>query len=591
MSGGTARRRRRLDSLLLLCAVVLTGLVALVTAAIGKPAERVDSLWANAVVRADGDLRVTETIDYDFTDGDRHGIHRQIPGTGAGTATAPNVSMDGRPVPVDVEHKPDSVDYTIGDPDHTVTGRHRYRIAYTLPGVMAGDGLDWNAVGTGWDVPVAHAEAHITAPRELPHLRCVSGDQGSDAPCAEAGSPAPGRIDVSADGLAAGQAMTVYAGRGAPLARAAPAVLPQPPKAFMSAPEGTEGTSPLVFWAAATGTALVAALLATLVIRRAGRERVRTPQGTRRRDRQRLADESPPSPVPPEGLTPAQAGVLLAGRARRRHRTAALLHAAATGHLILRGQPKTPQLSRPRQAPDAPTDPMTARALDRIFAHGRDVRLGTYHENFAVGWRHLGRDLHEWHRSGGKGLWEPGGQGRWLASVIVGGLGVAVGLRLVCPAAWQQTDPGGAWAVPLVLGSALVGAGAALVLRAWELRRHTELGTHLWCRTEAFRRHLAESPAHRNAAEAEALVGWAMALGEAESWTAAADTTAAGPQQTSPLGGDRILRYSPTLTSVASSSASAPSSSGGGGGGTSFSGGGGGGGAGGGSGGGGGGGW
>ncbi|MEB8341894.1 DUF2207 domain-containing protein [Streptomyces endophyticus] len=593
-AGRPIRRRRRLDTLLLLGAVVLTGLVALVTAAIGKPAERVDSLWANAVVRADGGLRVTETIDYDFADGDRHGIYRQIPGTRSGTATALNVSMDGRPVPVDIERKPDSAGYTIGDPDHTVTGRHRYRLAYTLPGVMAGDGLDWNAVGTGWDVPIAHAEAHITAPRALPHPRCVSGDQGSEDPCAEAGSPAPGRIDVSADGLAAGQAMTVYTDQGAPLASAAPAALPRPPAAFMSAPEGTEGASPVAIWAAATGTALVTALLATLVIRRAGRERVRTPQGTRRRDRQRLADESPPSPTPPEGLTPAQAGVLLAGRARRRHRTAALLHAAATGHLILRGQPKTPRLSRPDQAPDAPTDPMTARALDKIFAHGRTVRLGTYHENFAVGWRQLGRDLHEWHRSGGKGLWEPGGQGRWLASVIVGGLGAAVGLRLMCAAAWQQTDPGGAWAVPLVLGSALVGAGAALVLRSWELRRHTELGTHLWCGTEAFRRHLAERPAHRDPAEAEALAGWAMALGEADSWTAAASTTAAAPQQTSPLGSDRVLRYSSALTSVASTSASAPSSSSDGGSGGSFSGsggGGGGGGAGGGSGGGAGGGW
>ncbi|WP_306316408.1 MULTISPECIES: DUF2207 domain-containing protein [unclassified Streptomyces] len=588
MSGGTIRRRRRLDSVLLLCAVVLTGLAALVTAAVGRPAERVDSLWANAVVRADGGLRVTETIDYDFADGsDRHGIYRRIPGTPSGTATALRVAMDGHPVPVDVERSADSVDYTIGDPDHTVTGRHRYRIAYTLPGVVTGDGLDWNAVGTGWDVPVAHAEAHITAPRELPHLRCVSGDQGSKDPCGKAGSPAAGRIDVSADGLAAGQGMTVYSDQGAPLANPVPAALPQPPKAFMSAPEGT---SPLVMWAAATGAALAAALLATLVIRRAGRARVRTPQGVRRRDRQRLADEFTPSPTPPEELSPAQAGVLLAGRARRHHRTAALLDAAAHGHLILRGQPKTPQLSRPVKVPDAPADPMTARALDKIFAHGRNVRLGTYHENFALGWRQLGSDLHEWHRSGGKGLWEPGGQGRWLAAVIVGGLAAAVGLRLVFPAAWQQTDPSDAWAVPLVLGAALVGAGATLLLRAWELRRHTELGTQMWCRTEAFRRYLAAPPADRHPAEAEALAGWAVALGEAESWTAAAGTTAAVPHQASPSGNDRVLVYSPTLTSVASSTATAPSSSGGGGGGSS-SGGGGGGGVGGGSGGGGGGGW
>ena len=56
----------------------------------------------------------------------------------------------------------------IGDPNTTITGRHRYRIDYALPRseLLPNDDetVEWDAVGTAWEVPIGRAEIHIVAP-------------------------------------------------------------------------------------------------------------------------------------------------------------------------------------------------------------------------------------------------------------------------------------------------------------------------------------------------------------------------------------------------------------------------------------------
>jgi hypothetical protein len=58
----------------------------------------------------------------------------------------------------------------VGDPNRTVRGVHRYVVTYTVDGVVSGDRLAWDAVGTAWTAPIAHVEVHLichTVPRYL----------------------------------------------------------------------------------------------------------------------------------------------------------------------------------------------------------------------------------------------------------------------------------------------------------------------------------------------------------------------------------------------------------------------------------------
>lgn len=560
-------RRRRRDSLLLLGVVAAVGLAALLTAWWGGPGERIHTLRAGAEVQGDGGLRVTETIDYDFAGEERHGIWRKVTGAEAGSPTDVQVTMDGRPVDFRATNVPGGTRVVVGDPGDTVTGRHRYEIAYTLPGVIDEDGFGWDAVGNDWEVPIGRAEAHLTAPHGLTQPRCVSGDQGDDSPCRSIDQPSDGRVDVATEGLEAGQGMTVYAGKGEALA-GGPEELPQTPKTFMTTPDGDSLWSG---WILATGAALGAALLTTGLIRVGGRDLVKTADGRlRRRDRGRLAAALEPSPTPPEGLTPAQGGILFAGRVRAEHRTAVLMNAVATGHLEVSGKKRKPSIGLPDRVPDRDADALTGEALRTIFKGRQKIRLGQYRKGFAAAWRLLGERLHGWHRSGGDGLWVPYARTLWLAALVIGGVAVAVGMTVLCLGAAGVSDPDAAWSTPVLVGAAVAAAGATLLLRGWELRRCTPRGAQLWLQTEAFRRYLAAPDGRLPAPQdTDTYTAWSVALGETVAWTAAAEQSARGSAVTgTTVDADhqhRLHLYAPTMTGVADRTASSPSGGGGGG--------------------------
>jgi Predicted membrane protein (DUF2207) len=154
------RRRRRVDAAVLTGAALLVGAVALAAGVAGQT-ERISRLWAGAAVGGDGAARVTEVIDYDFGSQRRHGIYRDVPGLDP--AGPVEVSSATAPDQVEVTGTAQQARVRIGDPDRTVSGRHRYRIAYVLPGV---------------------------APWRLEGARCVRGAAGSVDP-ARSPSPSP----------------------------------------------------------------------------------------------------------------------------------------------------------------------------------------------------------------------------------------------------------------------------------------------------------------------------------------------------------------------------------------------------------------
>ncbi|MEU6667810.1 hypothetical protein [Streptomyces sp. NPDC046727] len=237
--------------------------------------------------------------------------------------------------------------------------------------------------------------------------------------------------------------------------------------------------------------------------------------------RRRLTAGLTPSPTPPDGLTPAQGGVLLAERVEPHHQIAWLLGAAADRHLAVYGSEQQPTVRRSRNAPTAP-DPATKDVLHTMFAGRSELRLGgSYDPRFRAGWDKLAGHLKAWRAD--SGLWTEG-SGKRVRAVRLAGLAVTV-LGLVGAVAGALLgaghDPAGD--PVLTAGALATGVGAALACYGWELHSRTPRGTAHWLRTEAFRRYLADPSTVPDAEplddrEVQRYTAWAVAFGMAGRW-------------------------------------------------------------------------
>jgi len=568
MSGSRARARRRVDLLLVAVGGLLVAVVTAGFAAAGD-GERVTGMWAGAEVAADGGATVVEVIDYDFGPQAKHGIFRDVPGLRADDPGAVRVSSGTAPADVQLSPSGGGTRIRVGDPNRTVTGRHRYRIEYPLGGVAPGGVLAWDAVGTGWTVPIGAVEVHVAAPFEFRDVRCVRGGVSAEDPCASAAQAEPGRLDATESGLDPGEGVTVYA-TGTPIG-AAPS-LPEPPAGAPVDP-GTGVLPPALL---AVVAALAAAALTSRVVRRAGRERVAAggaaeaawaePGREMLVDPVALGDLATIEFAPPRELTAPQGGVLLAEAVRGEHQAAWLIGAAIDGYLDLEqgGRSRNVTLVR-RPHTDGPATVL----IDRIFDGRNRVILGTYDASFAEGWRGIGAELRDWQR--GSGLWDPAGDRRRLVALVCGSLAGLVGFALAGLGGVLANRQGAAFLALVAVGALGAGAGIAAVVRAWELRVRTPTGSGLWLRVESFRRFLAGSEAHHadEAAKRGVLreyTAWAVAVGEIDRWSraVAASSVAADPAAAATVS---YAMLGPSLSRAAASSAVEPSSSGGGGGG------------------------
>jgi uncharacterized membrane protein len=134
----------------------------------------------------------------------------------------------------------------------------------------------------------------------------------------------------------------------------------------------------------------------------------------------------------------------------------------------------------------------------------------------------------------------------------------------------------------VALGALGGGVGWAALLRGWELKVRTPMGSGLWLRVESFRRFLHESEAYHAEEAAKRGVlreytAWAVAVGEIDRWKHAVEASTVIPDSAG-LGYVALAPALASSTSHASTAPSSSSSSGGGGGGAGGGGGGGGGG-------------
>jgi hypothetical protein len=293
-----------------------------------------------------------------------------------------------------------------------------------------------------------------------------------------------------------------------------------------------------------------------------------------RMDAEDLADMATTEFAPPEGLTPAQGGMVLAEGLKPEHKVAWLIEAAISGavELVEEGG-KTVKIQR-----TAPGDPETERILDTAFGGREEITLGGYDTTFAAGWSEVGASLETW--AAASGMWDPSGDRHRLLARIFGVLGAIVGLIGVGVGGALSARFGPEWIVLLAVAAAVTGASWAAIVRSWELRMRTPKGSGQWLRVESFRRFLHESEAsHAEEAAKRGLLreytAWAVAVGEVDRWRHAVTSATSIPQSSSGLG---YVMMAPLLFSSTSHASTAPSSSGGGGGGGGVGGGGGGGG-------------
>ena len=389
--------------------VALGVLAAFVLAApaSAQASETIDRYGVEIVIENDGDLRITETIDYDFASNERHGIIREIPTTfryddtydREYPLTVESVSATGdASADHTIEHPGGGITaIRIGDPDRTITGRHTYTIRYRVEAALNGfrDHVElyWNAIGDEWDVPIATATTVVRAPTRILQVACYTGYQGSSLPCAKASSTG-GTARFAQRDLQPYQGMTVVVSlpKGA---------VPAP------APRLRERWSPARAFALtpATGAASGGLLLLALggigfAIWRTGRDRrwrggqVDQVMGNATGEAQTvpLFEGGASAPVefaPPGDLRPGQIGTLLDERANTLDVTATIVDLAVRGFLLIQEIPKEGLFGKPDwtlirlEESDDELLPYERKLLNGLFKDGTEVTLSSLRNTFA----------------------------------------------------------------------------------------------------------------------------------------------------------------------------------------------------------------
>jgi hypothetical protein len=385
--------------------------------AFADPGESIATYQTAITVQADGAMRVTETIAYDFgTSSDRHGILRKIPARfqydDARDRIYPfsdvTATMDGAPVPLAWTADDRYQVFKIGDPGRTITGTHTYVVGYTVRGALNHfadhEELFWNVVGDEWPVSIAAASATITGPAAIQRTECFAGPTGSRLSCAE----------KSVDGMTAafrnGQ-LASHSGLSAVVAFPSGSVQHTDPiftdrHDLTAAFRTTPATVGLAF-----GLGLAGAAAALVIGWFVGRDRryvgplpglVPEPGEPEIERRKPLIGKPPVSVefVPPEGVRPGQVGTLIDERANVLDVTATIVDFAVRRHLHITELPREGTWSQQDWELSKLTDgdadflPYEKELFDALF-DGRDrVRLSELKDTFATDLRRVQEQLY-----------------------------------------------------------------------------------------------------------------------------------------------------------------------------------------------------
>jgi uncharacterized membrane protein YgcG len=606
-------------------AVVVAAGLALPVPARAQAGERILGYDVDLRIEQAGTLLVTERIDYDFGAADRHGIFRDVPVRFHYDDRYDRVyrvdvlsvqGTPGTPARFELSSEGSYLRIKIGDPDRTITGRHGYTVTYRVSGALNGfadhDELYWNAVGTHWAVPIERATVRLAAPAAVTRVACYAGLEGATTPCASA--RADGRTaSFGAAGLGDARGLTVVA---AFPAGAVPAPRPILDERWTVA----RAFSPTPATLGASGGLAVLLVGGLLLLVARGWQPARK---ARRRRGPADAEAAPVGlaggaatvePAPPDGLRPAQLGLLADKEVAKVAVSATIVDLAVRGYLRIEeldgGTPSAPP-KRWRGGAGPDWRVVKLKEPDRDLAgyereliadlfrlrrgtpstqHGGDWAAGDADGLASVRLSSLRQRFHQDFAELQRALYDDGMQRGWFAArpdrVRAGWLWIGVVLAVVgaaaavALAAWTSA---GLVPVPILL------VGLALVVGARWMPSRTAAGRALARRVRAFRTYLTTPGLAAGADGADLFspyLPYAIVFGLTRPWTAAFAERDRRPQVAWYLGHGLASPYwyasmhsftrssESTLTSAPTSGGSGGSGFGGGG----FSGGGGGGG-------------
>jgi uncharacterized membrane protein len=173
-------------------------------------------------IHQDTTITVSEKIEVDFNNLQKHGIYRTIPvkyRTNFGNNLNIRLRLlsitdsQDQPLQVKTTREGDNVKFRIGDPDRTITGAQEYRISYLVKQVVTKPTdkaeLYWNVTGTDWPVPILQASASVTAPSDsIVDTICFTGIYGtSSQSCSHSHDSTVAQF--SSGSLSPGQGLTI----------------------------------------------------------------------------------------------------------------------------------------------------------------------------------------------------------------------------------------------------------------------------------------------------------------------------------------------------------------------------------------------
>jgi uncharacterized protein (TIGR04222 family) len=457
----------------------------------------------------DGDLKVTERIDYGFGAQLRHGIFRTIPtrfhhdevNDRIYPIEAIDVQSPTAPDDVEVTEEGSSTVLRIGDPDVEISGRHMYTISYRVEGALNAftdhDELYWNATGDEWQVPMEDVRITVRAPADILRIGCFQGYEGGTEVCGEATS----RGSVAT--FAPGRGLLPYEGV---------TIVVSIPKGSVPEPSPILEERWAVQRAFSVDAGTMTASLGLLAILGGALFRTWSREGRDRRFRGSAIDQVMGSPTgedeavplgegdaeapvefaPPDGVRPGQIGTLIDERANVIDVTATIVDLAGRGFVLIREIPDRGLFSKTDwtlvrlEKAEAELLPYEKRLLDGLFLDGNEVEVSELKTTFAERLHGVERALYEdamrqkWFRARPDRV-----RTRWAGRGTI--LAVAGAALTFVLARWTH------WGL---VGIPVIVAGVALALMATQMPARTARGTAMLRRVRGFRRVIATAETH-----------------------------------------------------------------------------------------------
>jgi len=164
-----------------------------------KAQEKIDNYEVTVKMNADNSINITERIDYDFGDLEKHGIYRDIPyiyenilfGRHTNISQIAVVDENNQPYVFTVSNSGNDKRIKIGQEDSYVTGLKTYVISYKVdnPYIFKKDydQLYWDIIGGAWAAPIDKSLTTVWLPKPIDYkevlANCYFGGYGVNNDC------------------------------------------------------------------------------------------------------------------------------------------------------------------------------------------------------------------------------------------------------------------------------------------------------------------------------------------------------------------------------------------------------------------------